>query len=274
MSTAPLILEAGRAQRHYFRDLWQYRELLFFLAWRDVAVHYKQTLIGVAWAVVRPLSTVVVFVLVFDKLARLPAEGLPYPVLVLAGMLPWQLASGSLGSASSSLIGNANLISKVYFPRLIVPLASVAVCLVDFLVTCPSLLIVLPFYGVPFTWRLLALPALIAVALLTALGPGLWLCALNVRFRDVQYVVPFLLQFGLYVSPVGYSSSLVPTEYQPLFAINPMVGIIEGFRWSVGGGHVAFPFLALAVSLSVSGVLLAGGLWYFRRTERTFADLI
>ncbi|OAI50968.1 phosphate ABC transporter permease [Planctomycetaceae bacterium SCGC AG-212-F19] len=274
MSSAPLILEAGRAERHYWRDLWRYRELLFFLAWRDVAVHYKQTAIGIAWALVRPLSIAVVFVFVFHKLAQLSSAELPYPVLVLAGMLPWQLFAASLAGTSDSMVGNANLISKVYFPRLIVPLATLAVCLIDFLVTLPVLLVLMACYGVPFTWRLLALPLLVGATLLAALGPGLCLCALNVRFRDVRYVVPFVIQFGVYLSPVGFNSNLIPPEYQTLYALNPMVGVIDGFRWSVSGGATPFAPLAFALSLATSALFLTLGVIYFRKMERTFADVI
>lgn len=274
MTTAPFVIEPGRLERLYWSDLWRYRELLIFLAWRDVSVHYKQTIIGVLWAVVRPLATMAVFVVVFSKLAKLPSEGMPYPLLVLAGMLPWQLFAGSLGEASNSLIANGNLISKIYFPRLIVPLSSLAVSLVDFLVTGPILLGMIVWYGSPLTWRLLTLPLLVLTALLAALGPGLLLCALNVRYRDVRYVVPFILQFGLYISPVGFSSSLVPDQYRWAYALNPIVGVIDGFRWAISGGEHLFDPLAAAISLCSSAVFLVVGIWYFRRTERTFADVI
>ena len=274
MNEQAIIIEPGRAGRQYRRDLWRYRELLFFLAWRDVAVRYKQTVIGVAWALIPPLATMLVFVLVFSKVAHLPSEGVPYPLLVLAGMLPWQLFASALGESSNSLVGNANLISKVYFPRLVVPLSSLAVGLIDFLIGLPVLAVLMIAYGVAPGWQLVFLPLFVALALASAWSLGLWLCALNVRYRDVRYVIPFIVQFGLYVSPVGYSTAIVPSEWRWLFALNPMAGVIEGVRWSLFGTPPPFAEPGFAVSLALTAALLAGGVWYFRRTERTFADVI
>jgi lipopolysaccharide transport system permease protein len=276
MSSPTVILEPGRLERQYWRDLWRYRELLGFLAWRDVVVHYKQTLIGVAWAVLRPLATTAVFVLVFSRLAKVPRPpGVDSSaLLVLAGMLPWQLFATTLSEASNSLVTNSHLISKIYFPRLLIPLAAVAVSLVDLLVSLPVLAALMAWEGhYPPAWRLLALPLLVALAAAAALGAGLWLAALNVRYRDVRYLIPFLVQFGLYLSPVGFSIDVVPHAYRPLYALNPMVAVIEGFRWALLGTD-SLDGTALGLSAAVTAVLLAGGLWYFRRTERTFADVI
>jgi lipopolysaccharide transport system permease protein len=275
MPSETIVLEPGRLERQYWRDLWRYRELLGFLAWRDVVVHYKQTLVGVAWAVLRPLATTAVFVLVFNKVARLPSPGgVDYTLLVLAGMLPWQMFATALSESSNSLVTNAQLISKVYFPRLLVPLSSVAVSTVDLLVSVPVLAGLMAWHHVgPPAWRLAAAPLFLLLGAGAALGAGLWLSALNVRYRDVRYVIPFVVQFGLFLSPVGFSTQQIPEAYRPLYALNPMVGVIEGFRWSVLGTDTLDP-VAVAASVAVVAALLAGGLWYFRRTERTFADVI
>jgi len=274
MSTTTIIIEPGRAAHQYWRDLWHYRELMFFLAWRDVSVRYKQTVIGVAWALIPPLATMLVFVLVFSKVAHLSSEGVPYALLVLAGMLPWQLFSSTVSESSNSLVGNANLISKVYFPRLAVPLSSLAVGMIDFLIGLPVLAVLMIYYGVAPGWQLVFLPLFVALALVAALGLGLWLCALNVRYRDVRYVIPFIVQFGLYLSPVGFSSSVVPEGWRWLFALNPMAGVIDGIRWSLFGTRPPFGDPSFAVSLAMVAALLVSGVWYFRRTERTFADVI
>lgn len=269
-----IIIEAGRTERQYWRDLWRYRELLGFLAWRDVAVRYKQTAIGVAWALIRPLATMAVLVVVFGTVARLPAGGVPYPLLVLSGMLAWQLFSAGLSEASESLVANSNLISKVYFPRLLVPLSSVAVSLVDFLITLPVLFVLMAWYGTAPTWRLAFFPAFVLLAVLAALAVGVWLAALNVKYRDFRYVIPFVLQFGLYVSPVGFSLSAVPDDYRPWFTLNPVVGLVEGCRWALlGQADPAMPFAVGVTATEVAAVLLLG-VRYFRRTERTFADVI
>src|SRR6059058_2352434 len=229
-----LIIEPGRAEKNYWRDLWRYRELFYFLAWRDILVRYKQTVIGIAWAVIRPFLTMVVFTVVFGRIAKLPApDQVPYPLLVFAAMLPWEFFSTALSESSNSLIGNANLISKIYFPRLIVPAGSVITAFVDFLITLGIMAALMAWYRFAPDWRLLTLPLFVALAFGAAMGVGLWLCALNVEYRDFRYIVPFVVQFGLYVSPVGFSSSIVPKQWRLLFAMNPVVGVIDGFRWSL-----------------------------------------
>jgi lipopolysaccharide transport system permease protein len=273
MSTSQIVIEAGRTERQYWRDLWRYRELLYFLAWRDVAVHYKQTLIGVAWALLRPLATMAVLVIIFNKVAKLPSDGVPYSLLVLVGMLPWQFFAATLSEASNSLVNNANLISKVYFPRLIVPTSAVAVSFIDLVVSAPVLIGLMAYYQQPVTLRLLCVPLLLLLTVLGALGAGLWLSALNVRYRDVRYLIPFLIQFGLYLSPVGFRSSLVPEDYRLFYALNPMVGVIEGFRWAILGIG-SLPAGELVASAAVSTLAFATGVRYFRSTERTFADVI
>jgi lipopolysaccharide transport system permease protein len=271
-----LVIKAGRTERLYWRDLWRYRELLFLLAYRDIAVHYKQTVIGIAWALLRPLVTMLVFVFVFSMVARLPSGDVPYPLLVLAGMLPWQMFATALSESSNSLVNNANLVAKVYFPRLVVPLSALMVGLVDFLVCLPVLIVLMIVWEVTPTWRLAFLPLFMGLALTAACGLGLWLCALNVRYRDVRYIIPFVVQFGLYLSPVGYTSAIVPSQWRALYRINPMAGVIDGIRWSLFGPSVEPPFAepSFAISLVLVAAMLVGGLWYFRRTERTFADVI
>jgi lipopolysaccharide transport system permease protein len=269
-----LVIEAGHTERNYWRDLFRYRELFYFLAWRDVLVRYKQTVIGILWAVLRPVLTMAVFTFVFSRIAKLPADGVPYPVMVFAAMLPWQLFATSLSEGSGSLIGNANLISKVYFPRLIVPASAVIVSFVDFATSMVLLGVLMAIYRVWPGWPILMLPVFTALALLASAGAGIWLAALNVKYRDFRYVVPFIVQFGLYLSPVGFSSNIVPEKWRLVYALNPMVGVIDGFRWSVSGGQTAFPFLSLEVAVVTSLLVLATGIWYFRKTERTFADVI
>jgi lipopolysaccharide transport system permease protein len=255
-------------------ELWRYRELLYFLAWRDILVRYKQTVIGIAWAVLRPLLTMIVFVVIFGKLAKLDTGHVPYPVLVFAAMLPWQFFANALSESGGSLLANAGLISKVYFPRLIIPASAVVVSFVDFLVSAVLLAGLMAWYDVWPTWRLLLLPVFTLVAFTAALGAGLWLAALNVRYRDFRYIVPFFVQFGLYVSPVGFTSSIVPAEWRLAYSLNPLVGVIDGFRWAILGpdSDLYFPGMALSGALVVA--LFLSGLWYFHKTERTFADVI
>jgi lipopolysaccharide transport system permease protein len=270
-----LVIERGLAERHYWRDLWRYRELFYVLAWRDVAVRYKQTIIGLAWAVIRPFLTMVVFTLVFSKLAKLPAEGsAPYALMVFAGLLPWQFFATALAESSSSLIGNSNLISKVYFPRLIVPTAAVVVSFIDFLITFSLLVALMAWYRFMPSWQILTLPIFVAMAFLASLGPGLWITALNVKYRDFRYVIPFIVQFGLYVSPVGFSSSLVPEEWRLLYSLNPMVGVIDGFRWAILGGESKLYIPGFLMSWGVIVFFLWLGIRKFRSMEKTFADLI
>ncbi len=276
MSPLPeLIIEPGRAERNYWRDLWRYRELFYFLAWRDILVRYKQTVIGIAWALIRPFLTMVVFTFVFSKIAKLPAPGaVPYALMVFAAMLPWQFFATALSESSNSLIGNANLISKIYFPRLIVPAGSVITSLVDFLITLALLAAMMIWYQFVPDWRILTLPLFMVLAFGAAFGAGLWLCALNVEYRDFRYIVPFIVQFGLYVSPVGFSSSIVPDKWRLLYSLNPMVGVIDGFRWALLRGQSALDLRGVLMSCGLVVLLVATGIWYFRRTERTFADVI
>ena len=270
-----LVIEPGRIERQYWRDLWTYRELFYFLAWRDLLVRYKQTVIGIAWAVVRPVLTMVVFTVVFGKLAKLPSEGTtPYSVLVYAAMLPWQFFATSLTESSNSLILNANLVSKVYFPRLIVPAGAVITSFVDFLISFAILIAIMAWYRCWPDWRVVSLPFFITLAFGGAIGAGLWLCALNVEYRDFRYIVPFIVQLGLYVSPVGFSSSLVPGRWRLLYSLNPMVGVIDGFRWALLRGQVHLYWPGLLASTGLTAILCLSGTWYFRKMERTFADVI
>ena len=261
-----LIIEAGRTERHYWSDLWRYRELLGFLAWRDVKVRYKQAVLGAAWAVVQPVVQTVLLTFVFGKLAKMPGGDVPYPLLVLAGLLPWQLFSGAFSGAGSSLVSNANLISKIYFPRLIVPLSAVVVAFIDMLIL---LVIALPyaiFEGINPTWRLLFLPLFILGTMLVALGAGLWVTALTVKYRDFRFITPFLLQIGVFVTPVGYRTDFLP-NWRDWLALNPLTSMVEGFRWCLLGGRTEFYQQGLLLSLAVTAALLIGGLWYFRNTE-------
>ncbi len=270
-----LLIEAGRTEKNYWRDLWLYRELFYFLAWRDILVRYKQTVIGIAWALIRPFLTMVIFTIVFNKVARLPATGsAPYPLMVFAALLPWQFFSTALSESSNSLITNAHLISKVFFPRLIVPTSSVITSFVDFIITMGLMALMMVWYGFLPNWRLVTLPLFVALALGSALGAGLWLCALNVKYRDFRFIVPFIVQFGLYLSPVGFSSDLVPERWRLLYACNPMVGVIDGFRWALLGGEAPIHIPGLLTSILVTFTLCVSGIWYFRRVERTFADVI
>jgi len=274
ISQKELVIEAGRTESQYWKDLWRYRELFYFLAWRDILVRYKQTAIGVAWALIRPFLTMVVFTVVFGQLAKLPSQGVPYPILVFAGMLPWQFFSNALSECSGSLVGNANLISKVYFPRLIVPTSAVIVSFVDFLISGIILLGLMAWYNFVPDWRILTLPIFILIACAASMGVGLWLAALTVQYRDFRFVVPFIIQFGLYISPVGFSSAIVPEQWRLLYSINPMVGVIDGFRWAILGGNASIYVPGFLLSVGLVFLLLWSGIWYFRKMERTFADVI
>lgn len=270
-----LVIEPGTAEKHYWRDLWRYRELFFVLAWRDVAVRYKQTVIGLAWALIQPLATMVVFTIIFSQVAKLPSEGVaPYALMVYAGLLPWQLFATSLTGASGSLIGNANLISKVYFPRMIVPTSAVVVAFVDFLVSFIILLCLMVWYQFLPGWQILTLPLFILMAFLASLGPGLWITALNVKYRDFRYIIPFIVQFGLYLSPVGFSSSVVPDNWRFIYSLNPMVGVIDGFRWAILGGESNFYIPGFILSWCIIISFLWLGINQFRKMEKSFADLI
>jgi len=270
-----LVIEAGRTEQQYWKDLWRYRELFYFLAWRDILVRYKQTIIGIAWALIRPFLTMVVFTVVFGKIAKLPSEGgAPYPILVFAAMLPWQFFANSLSECSNSLITNANLISKVYFPRLIVPTSAVIVSFVDFMISGMILLGLMAWYDFVPSWRIITLPLFIGIAFMASMGVGLWLASLNVKYRDFRYIVPFIVQFGLYISPVGFSSSLVPEGWRFVYSLNPMVGVIDGFRWAILGGESKLYLPGFTLSLGLVALLFASGILYFRKVERTFADVI
>lgn len=273
--TDVIIIEPGRQERNYWRDLWRYRELFYVLAWRDVAVRYKQTVIGAAWALIRPFITMVVFSVIFGRIANLPSDGQsPYPLLVFAGMLPWAFFATSLTDASNSLIGNANLISKVYFPRLIIPAATVVVAFVDFLISFVMLMAVMAWYRFLPDWRLALLPLFILFAAAASIGPALWVTALNVRYRDFRYVVPFIVQLGLYVSPVGFSSQIIPDNWRLIYSLNPMVGVIDGFRWCILGGQSELYIPGFVAGVGMASLLCWFGVRRFRQTEKSFADLI
>lgn len=268
-----LVIEAGRAERHYWRDLLRYRELFAFLAWRDLLVRYKQTVIGVAWAVIRPVLTMLVFTVIFGRIAKLPSDDIPYPILVFSALLPWQFFATALTESSNSLIGNVNLVSKIYFPRLILPTSSIIVALVDFAISFAILACIMAWYQYIPSWKMLTLPLFTALAFLGALGPGLLVTALNVKYRDFRYVIPFIVQMGLYVSPVGFSSSVIPEKWRFLYSLNPMVGVIDGFRWAICDNAELF-LPGFYVSIALVCAFLVIGIIYFRRTERTFADVI
>lgn len=276
MSTLDVIIvEAGRTESHYWRDLWRYRELFRVLAWRDLSVRYKQTAIGVAWALIRPLLTMVVFTIVFGRIAKLPTDGnAPYALMVFAGILPWSFFSTGLSEASNSLVNNERLISKVYFPRLIVPIATLVVAFVDFLISFCILFLLMAWYGFFPDWRILILPLFAVLVFLTSVGPALWITALNVKYRDFRYVIPFIVQFGLYVSPVGFSSSVVPAQWRLLYSLNPIVGVIDGFRWCILRGQSELYWPGLAASVAVTAFFLWFGIHQFRKSERSFADMI
>jgi lipopolysaccharide transport system permease protein len=254
-------------------ELWAYRELLYFLAWREVKVRYKQTGLGVAWAVLQPLLGMLVFTIFFGRLAKVPSDGIPYPLFSYSALLAWQLFAYSITESSSSVVGNERLITKVYFPRLLIPMASILPGLVDFGVAFVLVIGMMAYYGVHPGWEIVTLPLFIIVELATALGVGLWLSALNVQYRDVRYTIPFLVQFWMFASPVVYSSTLVPTRWRPLYGLNPMAGVVEGFRWALLGKQPA-PGAMFAVSLLVVMVLLVSGLYYYRRMEKNFADVV
>lgn len=270
-----ILIEPGRSEKNYWADIWRYRELFVILAWRDLSVRYKQTIIGILWAIARPLLTMMVFTVIFGRIAKLPSDGsAPYALMVFAAMLPWTLFSSSLGEASNSLIGNANLISKVYFPRLIIPTATLVTAFVDFLISFVILFIMMVFYQFTPSWNILLLPFFILMALLASLGPGLWMTALNVKYRDFRYIIPFVVQFGLYISPVGFSSKIVPDKWRLLYSINPMVGVIDGFRWCILGGNSPIYRPGFILSIVLIIFFLWIGISRFRKMEKTFADII
>jgi lipopolysaccharide transport system permease protein len=270
-----IVIEPGRQERQYWLDLWHYRELFRVLAWRDLSVRYKQTAIGVVWALIRPLLTMLLFTIVFNRIAHLPSDGsTPYALMVFVGMLPWTFFATGLAEASNSLVSNANLISKVYFPRLIVPMATVVVAFVDFLISFFTLIVLLVWYQFLPSWHMLFLPAFVILALLASIGPSLWVTALNVRYRDFRYIIAFIVQFGLYISPVGFSSSVVPEQWRLLYSLNPLVGVIDGFRWCILGGQSQIYLPGLMANVAMAAFFLWLGIRQFRRMEKSFADLI
>jgi len=254
-------------------EIWEFRELLFFLVWREVKIRYKQTALGVAWAILQPVLTMIVFSVFFGRLGRIPSDGLPYPVFAFSALVPWQLFAFALAESSNSVVANQRLVTKVYFPRLIMPMAAVCVGLVDFCLSLIVLMSLMAYYGVPPSGAMWTLPLWTLLAVVTALAVGLWLSALNVRYRDIRYTLPFLTQIWLVATPVAYPSSMVPAAWRSLYALNPMVGVVDGFRWALMDGAPA-PTLTVGVSCLAVALLLIGGLFYFRRTERTFADVI
>lgn len=270
----PLIIESQMRAGHYWRELWRNRELMYFFAWRDLLVRYKQTALGVAWALVRPGLTILVFSLVFGRIARLPSEGVPYLLLVCAGMLPWQFFASAFSGAADSLVSNANMVSKVYFPRMALPVAALVVSLVDLLISAAILVILFLWYGAQPDWRIATLPLFLLLVVIAAAGFGLWVAALNVKYRDFRYVVPFVLQLGLYISPVGFSSTVVPDTWRLLYSINPLVSAIDGFRWALLGGSSDLYWPGIAVSSAIAIAVLVVGIAFFRNTERSFADVI
>jgi lipopolysaccharide transport system permease protein len=274
-----VIIEPGARGRHYWSDMWRFRELFYTLAWRDISVRYRQTVIGMAWAVLQPLITMIVMTVVFGNVAQLSSEGqAPYPLMVIAGMLPWQFFSTAVSGASQSVVVNAGLISKVFFPRMIIPASSVVTSFVDFLIGLVILLAMLVWFRFLPDWRIVTLPLFMGLAFLASIGLGLFFAALNVKYRDFRYVIPFLVQFGLYISPVGYSSSIVRERFGEtvfsVYCLNPMVGIIDGFRWAILGGEASFNMLGIAMACIFVAATLLLGIWYFRRTEHRFADII
>jgi lipopolysaccharide transport system permease protein len=269
-----IIIEQGRSEQNYWKDLWRFRELFYILSWRDIKVRYKQTVIGAAWAIIRPLLTMIVFTFVFGKVAKLPSEGnAPYALMVFAGLLPWQFFSSSLTEASNSLIGNTNLITKVYFPRLIIPASAVITSFVDFAISFGLLVLMMIGYQYTPSWQIVFLPIFLLLAFVTSFGVSLYLTALNVKYRDFRYIIPFIVQFGLYVSPVGFSSTIVPDQWRFLYACNPMVSVIDGFRWCILG-EANLQWDMLAISMVVTALFLVIGIRYFRKTEKSFADNI
>jgi lipopolysaccharide transport system permease protein len=269
------VIEAGRSETHYWRDLWRYRELFRVLAWRDLSVRYKQTVIGVAWALIRPLLTMLVFTVIFGRIAKLPTDGnAPYALMVAAGMLPWTFFATGLSEASNSLTNNEKLVTKVYFPRMIVPIATIVVAFVDFLISFCILLGLMVWYQFYPDLRVILLPMFVVLAFLCSVGPSLWITSLNVKYRDFRYVIPFVVQFGLYVSPVGFSSNVVPERWRLLYSLNPMVGVIDGFRWCILRGQSEVYVPGLLVSVAVIAFFLWFGVRQFRKTEKAFADLI
>lgn len=267
------VIDPSRKTMRYWKDVWNYRGLFYFLAWRDILVRYKQTTIGVAWSVVRPLMTIIILTVIFKEVGNFPDGGVPYAILVCAGALPWQFFSNAFSEASNSLIANSNMLTKVYFPRLIIPTSTVIVCLIDFFISFLILLVLMGWYSFLPTWRIMTIPLFLMLAITTSLGAGYFIAALNVKYRDFRYIIPFIVQFGLYISPVGFSSDVIPEKWRLFYSINPMVGVIDGFRWAILGQNQLFiPGFLLSILISVFLLILS--IRYFRKMERTFADVI
>ena len=268
------IIQAGKYERQYLIDLWKYRELFYFLSWRDILVRYKQTVIGVVWSIIRPILTMIVFTIIFGKIAKLPSGNVPYPILVFVALLPWQFFANALQSSGNSLVSNAGMISKVYFPRMIVPASSIIVAFIDFLISFIILIILMFWYRFVPDWKVVTIPLFLILAILLTLGAGFLISSLNVKYRDFQYIVPFIVQLGLYISPVGFSSDIIPQKWKIIYSLNPMVGIIDGFRWAFFGTYPSYLLLSIIFSIVIIILILFIGIWYFRKTEKTFADRI
>jgi len=269
-----LIIEANKSKLHYWKDIWVYRELFYFLAWRDILVRYKQTVIGIAWSVIRPFLTMIILTVVFGRIAGLPSGGVPYAIMVYAAMLPWQFFSNAFSEASNSLITNSNLLTKVYFPRLIIPSTSIVVSLIDFFISLAIMALIMVYYQYMPGWQIFTLPLFLLLASVTALGTGFFVAALNVQFRDFRYIVPFIVQFGLYISPVGFSSDTIPEKWRLVYSLNPMVGVIDGFRWAILGGETKIYWPGFFLSIFISLLFLYIGIRVFRKMERIFADIV
>ncbi|HRJ54157.1 MAG TPA: ABC transporter permease [Candidatus Thiothrix moscowensis] len=274
MTKPYLVIEAGKTEQRYWQDIWNYRELLYFLAWRDILVRYKQTVIGIAWAVIRPVLTMIVFSIIFGKIANLPSGEAPYPIMVFAALLPWTFFATALNDAGNSLITNSNLISKVYFPRLLIPVSAIGVCLVDLLLSLIILCLLMFAYQHSPPWQVIFLPFFIFLAISVSLGLSIFLAALNVTYRDFRHIIPFIIQLGLFLSPVGFTSSIIPEQWKYLYALNPMVGVIDGFRWAILGGDHKIDPINISISIGITAILLIFGIKYFRMTEKKFADVI
>jgi len=270
-----IVIDAKKAHRQFFKDLWNYRELFYFISWRDILVRYKQTIIGIAWSIIRPFLTMIVFTIIFGKLAKLPSDGdVPYPILVYTALLPWQFFANSLTECSNSLISNSQMVSKIYFPKLILPTSSVIVSLVDFTISFGILIAIMIWYQFVPAWTIILTPLFLLLVIMSALGIGYFIAALNVKYRDFRYIVPFIVQFGLYISPVGFSSNIIPAHWRFVYSLNPMVGVIDGFRWAILGMDVSMYFPGLTLSIIITLLMFILGLRYFRKTELTFADFI
>lgn len=268
------VIEPGYAGRNSWSDIWRYRELFYFLSWRDILVRYKQTVVGVAWSVIRPLLAMTIFTIVFGRIAKLPSGDAPYPIMVFAAMLPWQMFASALSGSSNSIVANSTLVSKVYFPRMIIPASAVVVSLVDFVISFVLIWVMMVVYRFVPSWKVIMLPAFLALAVCAAFGAGLWFSSLNVKYRDFQHIVPFIVQFGMYISPVGFTSAVIPEKWRLLYSLNPMVGVIDGFRWAILGGNTRLYLPGLMISIVLTSAMLGLGIRFFRRTERTFADVI